>query len=51
MTDNKTNTIEIDFGGHVLALLEITDNKVKVIAAINGWGDAIDLETIKTNNK
>lgn len=51
MDDNKTNTVEIVFGNHLMALLEITDNEVKVIAAVNGWGNPVDLETIKINQK
>ena len=37
---------EIDFGGHVKAKIEISDNKPVVVAAMNGWGNAIPISEI-----
>lgn len=40
-------TFEIDFGGNVLAKIVIEDNNATVIACIDGWGHAVDLDRIK----
>lgn len=37
---------EIDFGGDVLAGLEINNNEPKIIGAMNGWGDGVPLEQV-----
>lgn len=37
---------EIDFGGDVLAGLEITNNEPRIIGAMNRWGNGIDKEAI-----
>lgn len=42
---------EIDFGGDVLAGLEITNNEPKIIGAMNGWGNAISKDDIKITQK
>jgi len=42
---------EIDFGGDVLAGLEITNNEPKIIGAMNGWGNGIDKEAITITEK
>ena len=42
---------EIDFGGDVLAGLEITNNEPKIIGAMNGWGNGIDKEAITITQK
>jgi len=42
---------EIDFGGDVLAGLEITNNEPKIIGARNGWGNGIDKEAITITQK
>ncbi len=47
----EINRIEVDFNGNLLALLEIKNNEIIVLAAINGWGDKIDLDKIKINQK
>lgn len=42
---------EIDFGGNVLAGLEITNNEPTVIGAMNGWGDGISKDDITITEK
>jgi hypothetical protein len=43
---NKPQTFEIDFCGHVKAKIEFKDGKLSIIAAMNGYGDAIDPDQI-----
>ena len=38
---------EIDFGGHLKAQMIIEDGKMKVTAAMNGWGDPVDVSTVR----
>lgn len=38
---------EVDFGGHLKAQMIIEDGKLKVTAAINGWGEPVDVSTIR----
>lgn len=42
---------EIDFGGNVLAGLEITNNELTVIGAMNGWGNGISKDDITITEK
>lgn len=42
---------EIDFGGNVLAGLEITNNEPTVIGAMNGWGNGISKDDITITEK
>ncbi len=42
---------EIDFGGNVLAGLEITNNEPTVIGATNGWGNGISKDEITITEK
>ena len=42
---------EIDFGGNVLAGIEITNNKPKVFGAMNGWGNGISPDKCKITDK
>jgi hypothetical protein len=46
-----TKEYEIDFGGDVLAGIEITDNKPKIRAAMNGWGNGISTDKITITEK
>lgn len=46
-----TKKYEIDFGGNVLAGLEITNNEPKVIGAMNGWGNGISKDEITITEK
>lgn len=38
---------EVDFGGHLKAQMIIEDGKLKVTAAMNGWGDPVDVSTVR----
>jgi len=42
----KAQTFEIDFCGHVKAKIEFKDGELNVIAAMNGYGDALDPDQI-----
>lgn len=42
---------EINFGGNVLAGLEITNNEPTVIGAMNGWGNGISKDDITITEK
>ena len=44
-------TYEIDFNGLVACKIEVKDNEMKIVAAINGWGDPIDLKDIRVSDK
>lgn len=46
-----TKKYEIDFGGDVLAGIEITNDKPTVIGAMNGWGNGISTDKITINEK
>ena len=46
-----TKNYEIDFGGDVLAGLEITNNEPKIIGAMNGWGNGISKDKITITEK
>ena len=35
------------FGNHLMAQMQIKDGKLIVLAAVNGWGDAVDMSTVK----
>ena len=48
---NNMKEYEIEFGNHLLALIEVENNEIKVIASINGWGNPIEIETIKITKK
>ena len=43
---------EIDFGGHVLAKIEVKEGELSVLAAINGYGEkvqGIEITTLTEN--
>ena len=42
---------EIDFGGNVLAGIEITNNEPIVLGAMNGWGNGISKDEITITEK
>lgn len=46
-----TKNYEIDFGGDVLAGIEITNNEPKIIGAMNGWGNGISTDKITITEK
>jgi len=42
----KAQTFDIDFAGHVNAKIEFKDGELTIIAAMNGWGEALDPDQI-----
>jgi hypothetical protein len=42
----EPQTFEVDFCGHVNAKVEFKDGKLNTIAAMNGYGEAIDPDQI-----
>ncbi len=42
---------DIDFGGNVMAGIEIKGQSLKVFGAMNGYGDGIDDERIKITER
>jgi len=42
----QAQTFEIEFCGHVKAKIEFKDGELNVIAAMNGYGDALDPDQI-----
>ena len=38
---------QVDFSSHLRAIIKITDNKIEVEKAIDGWGDPIMLSQIE----
>ena len=46
IADVSGSYFELVFGNHLKAQMIIEDGKLKVTAAINGWGDVVDLDTI-----
>ena len=53
LNPNASTIFNIDFGGHVMAGLKIVNGEIKVVGAINGYGDYIsdDLITITNSNQ
>ena len=47
IADVSGSYFEIDFGGHLKAQMIIEDGKLKVTAAMNGWGDPVDVSTVR----
>ena len=45
-TVQDTKFFDIDFDGHVKARVEITNNEPKIFAAMNGYGNPIELSNI-----
>ena len=37
---------QIDFGNHLRCKLKITDGKIEVEGAINGWGEGVPLDEV-----
>jgi hypothetical protein len=42
---------EIIFDDSLMAEIETTDKNLKVLRAVNGWGNAIDIAKVKVNDK
>ena len=47
----KEREVEIDFDGNVKALIQIKGNEIKVLKAMNGYGNSIDVNKITSKNK
>jgi len=47
IADVSGSYFEIDFGGHLKAQMIIEDGKLKVTDAMNGWGDPVDISTVR----
>ena len=51
-TRNDGNTVlavrcyQIDFGNHLRCKIKVTDNRIEVEGAINGWGDGVPLSEV-----
>jgi hypothetical protein len=46
LADVSSRFYQIDFGNHLRCKLKITDGKIEVEGAINGWGDSVPLEQV-----
>jgi hypothetical protein len=42
---------EIDFNGHVACRIQVENNEIKVVAAMDGWGNPIELKNIIISDK
>jgi len=47
IADVSGSYFEVDFGGHLKAQMIIEEGKLKVTAAVNGWGDPVDVSTVR----
>jgi len=47
IVDVSGSYFEVDFGGHLKAKMIIEDGKLKVTAAMNGWGNPVDVSTVR----
>ena len=43
--------IEVNFDGNLLAEIETTDKNLKVLNAVNGWGEPVDVAKIQIVKK
>jgi|GEM_PF-3328806 hypothetical protein len=43
---NSYSKYEIDFGNHLRAGLQIKNDEVEIIGAVNGWGDNVPLSEV-----
>jgi len=49
--EEENEKVEIDFNGNVKVLIEVKNNKPKIIKAMDGRGDGIRLDDIKITNQ
>ena len=47
IADVSGSYFNVIFGNHLMAQMQIKDGKLIVSAAVNGWGDAVDMNTVK----
>ena len=43
---SKPKVVEIDFAGNVKAKFEVNNGEINIIAAVDGWGHAIDPDQV-----
>jgi len=43
---SKPKVLEIDFAGNVKAKFEVNNGEINIIAAVDGWGHAIDPDQV-----
>ena len=43
--------IVVDFDGHLEAEIEIINNKIKVLRAVDGWGEIVNVNNVKIKNQ
>lgn len=47
IADVSGSYFNVIFGNHLMAQMQIKEGKLIVLAAVNGWGDAVDMSTVK----
>ena len=47
IADVSGSYFNVIFGNHLMAQMQIKDGKLIVSAAVNGWGDSVDMSTVK----
>ena len=47
ISENQVSFYQIDFGNHLRCKLQICNNQVTVIGAVNGWGNGVPLYEVK----
>jgi hypothetical protein len=45
-TELSTKKYEIDFGTHLRCGIEVTNNELNILGAIDGWGDGVSKDVI-----
>lgn len=45
--ESEPNTYEIDFGNHLRCQIKVSNNRIEVEGAMNGWGDGVPLSEVK----
>ena len=43
----EVKNYQVDFGNNLRAIIKITDNKIEIENAIDGWGNTVMLSKIK----
>jgi hypothetical protein len=47
----QIKNMEINFNGSLLTEIQTTDNSIKILRAVDGWGNKIDISKIIIDNK
>ena len=45
-TELAVRCYQIDFGNHLRCKIKVTDNRIEVEGAMNGWGDRVPLDEV-----